>query len=99
MHSTQNLPVIALPDDLNPADVLRCAAIYIERHGLCKGDFYFGRLRWLTPPACPATRVACVTPLVTSSVDSTAVLVAFWISPSAGNWQIRRFSRKKCAGC
>ena len=58
-----------------PAEAAICAAA-------CAASFEGRR------PACGSSRrprltvlIAALTPLVTSSVDSTAVLVAFWISP------------------
>ncbi|MFC0528202.1 DUF6197 family protein [Phytohabitans kaempferiae] len=58
MNPTQNPPTApALPEDVTPADVLRCAAIYIRLHGWHQGDLYPNedvRRRELltTPPAC-----------------------------------------------
>ena len=59
MHPTQNPPTApALPDDLTPADVLGCAARYLELHDWYQGELFrnyrhvVGRLRWLTPAAC-----------------------------------------------
>lgn len=64
MHPTQNPPVIVVFDDvalmmgeISPADVLRCAAIYIRLHGWYQ-DQFFGdewattRPLLTTPPAC-----------------------------------------------
>ncbi len=47
MHPTQKPPGL----DPTPADILRCAALYLDRHGLHRGDM-FANLTQLTPPAC-----------------------------------------------
>ncbi len=48
MQPTQNPPADL---DVTPADVLRCAARYLHRHGFHQGDM-FASTTILTPPAC-----------------------------------------------
>ncbi|MEU0150332.1 DUF6197 family protein [Micromonospora fulviviridis] len=39
---------------VTPADLLRCAALYLRRHGWHQGTYYATTTDTLTPPACAA---------------------------------------------
>jgi hypothetical protein len=62
MHPTQN-PVSPAYDGPTPADTLRGAALYLERHGWTQGDYYDysdtdGTGSGLTPKACAHGAIA-----------------------------------------
>ncbi|MEU0156904.1 DUF6197 family protein [Micromonospora fulviviridis] len=50
MKATQNPPTAV---QVTPADLLRCAALYLRRHGWHQGTYY-ATPDTLTPPACAA---------------------------------------------
>ncbi|SCL16755.1 hypothetical protein GA0070616_1107 [Micromonospora nigra] len=50
MKATQNSPTGV---QVTPADLLRCAALYLRRHGWHQGTYY-APTDTLTPPACAA---------------------------------------------
>ncbi|MCM0675101.1 hypothetical protein NCC78_10420, partial [Micromonospora phytophila] len=51
MKATHQPPTAAL---VTPADLLRCAALYLRRHGWHQGTYYATTTDTLTPPACAA---------------------------------------------
>jgi hypothetical protein len=58
MNPTQNLPTSALAD-VTPADILRGAALYLERHGWTQGSLFdFTDNTTGTPPACARGAIA-----------------------------------------
>ncbi|MFG3705559.1 hypothetical protein ACGF7U_12615 [Micromonospora sp. NPDC047670] len=52
MNPTQNQPDPGAPADLTPADILRCAARYLELHGWNQGTYYALTDNSPFPPAC-----------------------------------------------
>ncbi|PWR12488.1 hypothetical protein DKT69_23905 [Micromonospora sicca] len=51
MKATQNPPTGV---QVTPADLLRCAALYLRRHGWHQGTYYAKTTDISTPPACAA---------------------------------------------
>ncbi|MEV0810678.1 hypothetical protein [Micromonospora sp. NPDC050200] len=53
MKATQNPPTAAR---VTPADLLRCAALYLRRHGWTQSSYYdiYAPADYPTPPACAA---------------------------------------------
>lgn len=49
MHPTRRTPDLA---EVTPAETLRCAALYLQRHGWIQGNYYRQRDGLTTPPAC-----------------------------------------------
>ncbi|MEO3820987.1 hypothetical protein [Plantactinospora sp. B24E8] len=62
MKATHNPPTTR-DVDLTPADILRCAAIYVQRHGWTRGVFFTSALVDPTPfpPACAAGAICTAT--------------------------------------
>jgi hypothetical protein len=59
MHPTQNPPTApAPPDDLTPADVLGCAARYLELHDWYQGELFRDHARVVLSPTL-STPAAC----------------------------------------
>ncbi|MEU5826571.1 DUF6197 family protein [Micromonospora tulbaghiae] len=54
MNSTQKQPHPGALADLTPADILRCAARYLELHGWTQGVYYRVTHDTPFPPACAA---------------------------------------------
>jgi hypothetical protein len=54
MNPTQKPPITASTGELTPADILRAAATYLERHGWTQGNHYdyTDNPSTPTPPAC-----------------------------------------------
>ncbi|MEV0876891.1 DUF6197 family protein [Micromonospora echinofusca] len=72
MKATHNPPTVV---QVTPADLLRCAALYLRRHGWHQGTYY-ALTDTLTPPACAvgAIGMACagkplMHPVLLSSAD------------------------------
>lgn len=57
MHPTQK-PASPAPDGLTPADLLRGAALYLQRHGWTQGAYYQAATVELFPPACASGALA-----------------------------------------
>jgi hypothetical protein len=49
MHPTRKTPD---PTEVTPAETLRCAALYLQRHGWIQGGYYRRRDGIAQPPAC-----------------------------------------------
>ncbi|MBQ1060725.1 hypothetical protein [Micromonospora sp. C41] len=58
MKATQN-PASGVR--VTPADLLRCAALYLRRHGWHQGTYYAPTTDILTPPACAAGAIGIAT--------------------------------------
>ncbi|MFF0655867.1 hypothetical protein [Micromonospora tulbaghiae] len=58
MKATQN-PATGVR--VTPADLLRCAALYLRRHGWHQGTYYAPTTDILTPPACAAGAIGIAT--------------------------------------
>ena len=58
MKATQN-PATGVR--VTPADLLRCAALYLRRHGWHQGTYYAPTTDTLTPPACAAGAIGIAT--------------------------------------
>jgi hypothetical protein len=56
MKRTQNQPAAEV--EVTPADALRDAALYLQRHGWTQGELY-REGNALTPPACAAGAIRC----------------------------------------
>jgi hypothetical protein len=96
MHPTQK-PVDR--PDLSPADVLRCAALYVQRHGFHQGDM-FADLTTSTPAACAqgAVKMAiCGNPHASYTrhdavlFDETMTVLAGHLDPDFDSWGLDIF--------
>src|SRR5262245_39203735 len=58
MHPTHHPPA-PVEVDVTPADILRGAALYLQRHGWTQGDYYDRSRPQPFPPACAAGAVQC----------------------------------------
>ncbi len=97
MHPTQE-PAFGL--DLNPAEVLRCAATYLRWHGLHRRDM-FANLTQPTPAACVqgAAKMAICggtdtawTPTTSALFDHTIGVLADHLRNHYGLWTPDEFS-------
>jgi hypothetical protein len=52
MKATHNPPILELDTGTTPADLLRGAALYLNRHGWLQGDFFDLLAEANFPPAC-----------------------------------------------
>jgi hypothetical protein len=89
MNSTQKLSTTPASVDFSPADVLRAAALYIERHGWLQGAFYPVHHRTAFPPACVAGAVR---------IAACGRLIRFWDDLTFEETLIVRRADKVLAG-
>ncbi|MBX7269245.1 hypothetical protein KIF24_26650 [Micromonospora sp. Llam7] len=61
MNPTQNLPTSGALADLTPADILRCAARYLELRGWTQGVYYGLTTNTPFPPACVSGAIGMAT--------------------------------------
>jgi hypothetical protein len=74
MNPTQNQPTAEV--DVTPAQVLRDAALYLQRHGWTQGALYDDHLA-VIPPACAVGAIRCAIfggPIVTATCDQMTQL-------------------------